>query len=250
MSHKEVRQMEKGYDVFGRAYGIMLRNDLHSANSIDHRLIEEMVLLTRQSYACLYASPVSLPENINEHELYPFAQQFRDKSARQTIENILKFCSEIACDYNVPFEQMLFGGTEMEILCRGTDWCADMARVGAVLLMCCDIPARIVHLANTSKAYNGHVVCEAYYEGKYGICDFIYGYCMYDRKPLDAFDLMQSRRLPECYGEDYASLYTAAAISEYNPMADNCYAISSPNQYYVSIINSDHQGRWLMGEDE
>lgn len=47
---------------------------------------------------------------------------------------------------------MLFGGTEKEILDRGTDWCTDMARVGAVFLKCLGIPSRIVHLADTGKA--------------------------------------------------------------------------------------------------
>ena len=33
----------KGYDVFGKEYGCMLRNDLHDINSIEHKLMQEMV---------------------------------------------------------------------------------------------------------------------------------------------------------------------------------------------------------------
>ena len=42
--------MEKGYDVFGKAYGVMNRNDLHALESIDHKLMQEMILLSRQFF--------------------------------------------------------------------------------------------------------------------------------------------------------------------------------------------------------
>ena len=241
--------MEKGYDVFGKAYGVMNRNDLHALESIDHKLMQEMILLDKASFEYLYSFQPQATD-MRAHELYPFAKQFRQGDDRQTIESILRYCSDIALHYDVPLEQMHFGGTEMEILNRGTDWCADMARVGAVLLMCNGIPARIVHLVNPTKAYNGHVVVEAYYEGKYGICDFIYGYYFYDGKPLDAYELMHNKQYLDGYPEDYAALYSAVAISEYDPMGDNCYAISGPNQYTINLINGNHNGKWIMDEEK
>lgn len=241
--------MEKGYDVFGKAYGVMNRNDLHALESIDHKLMQEMILLDNASFEHLYSVQPQAAD-MRSHELYPFAVQFRQGDDRQTIENILRYCSDIALHYDVPFEQMCFGGTEKEILNRGTDWCADMARVGAVLLMCNGIPARIVHLVNPAKAYNGHVVVEAFYEGKYGICDFIYGYYFHEDKPLDAYELMHNKQYLDGYPEDYAALYSAVAISEYDPMGDNCYKVSGPNQYYINLINSNHNGKWIMDEDK
>lgn len=240
--------MKKGYDVFGPAYGVMLRNDLHALESIDHKFMRDMILLDEESRNFLYqTAPVSI--NMEGHELYSFALRFKGDCERQTIENILRYTAEIASNYQVDFKDMKFGGTEKEILDRGTDWCADMARVGAVLLQCNGIPARIVHLANVNKAYNGHVVNEAFYEGKYGVCDFLYGYSFYDKRTLDAYDLMRCKRHLEGYPEDYASLYSAVAINEYNPMGDNDYTISVPNQYTTNIIEQDHGGRWIMGED-
>lgn len=58
--------------------------------------------------------------------------------------------------YDVPFAQMCFGGTEKEILSRGTGRCTDMARVGVVLLMCNGLPTRVVYLVSPAKAYHGH----------------------------------------------------------------------------------------------
>lgn len=240
--------MERGYDVFGPAYGVMLRYDLHALGSIDHKLLREMVLLDEKSHNFLYqTAPAKI--NMKDHELYLFAMQFKGYSERQTIENILRYTVGIAEHFQVPFEEMKFGGTEKEILDRGTDWCADLARVGAVLLQCNGIPARIVHLANPDKAYNGHVVTEAFYEGKYGICDFLYGYFFYEKRPLDAYDLMCYKQYLDGYPEDYASLYLAIAISEYNPIEANDYSVSTPNQYYLNLINQDHGGKWIMGED-
>ena len=149
------------------------------------------------------------------------------------------------------FEEMKFGGTEKEIIERGTDWCADLARVGAVLLACNNIPARIVHLVNPLKAYNGHVVVEAFYEDKYGVCDFVYGYCFYENQPLDAYELMNNREYLMAYPKSYSEMYSAISINEYNPMdLNNNYAVSSPNQYYLTLINSNHQDKWIMGEDK
>lgn len=241
--------MKKGYDIFGKAYGVMFRNDIHAAKSIDCKFLQEMVLLDEQSFEYLYKSA---PQTVNmqSHSMYSFARQFKGECPRETVENTLRYCSDIALHYDVPFEQMRFGGTETEILTRGTDWCADMARVGAVLLMCNEIPARIIHLVNPAKAYNGHVVVEAFYEEKYGVCDFIYGYSFHDGNPLDVYELMHNKKYLDGYPEDYAALYSAAAINEYDPTQDNCYDISEPNQYTLNLINNEHNGKWIMGENE
>lgn len=241
--------MKTGYDIFGKAYGVMLRNDLHASESVDHKFLREMILLDAESAAFLYGKK---PEGIDmrTHELYSFAQRFRGRDDHQTVENILAYTSQIAKHYDVEFEQMLFGGTEKQILERGTDWCADMARVGAVLLVCNGIPARILHLANPERAYNGHVVVEAFYEGKYGVCDFIYGYCFYDREPLDAETLQRHEEYLAGYREDYRGLYCLVGINEYDPTdADNNYTVSTPNEYTKKIIETDHQDRWFMGEE-
>ena len=156
--------MKQGYGIFGKAYEIMFRNDLHASKSIDHAFLRSMVLLDDESAPVLY-SMRPMRYDMRSHELYAFSQQFMASAERETIRNVLDYTSGIAKVYNLDFNEMLFGGTEEEILEQGTDWCADMARVGAVLLQCLGIPCRIIHLANLEKAYNGHVVGEAYYEG-------------------------------------------------------------------------------------
>lgn len=64
-----------------------------------------------------------------------------------------------------------------------------MSRVGCVLLQCLGIPARIIYTVNLSKAYNGHVVVEDFYENHYGICDFLYDVLAYKGRPLSVIDI-------------------------------------------------------------
>ena len=44
-----IRKMKIGYDVFGKEYGCMLRNDPHDPKSIEHILMQNMALLDEES---------------------------------------------------------------------------------------------------------------------------------------------------------------------------------------------------------
>lgn len=249
MGEQLEEKIQKGYAVFGKAYEIMLRNDLHDRNSIDHQFLKEMILLTSDSYQLLYHD---YPKryDMKEHELYDFAQGLKAGTEQETVQKVVEYTSGIAKNYAIPNEEMIFGGTEKEILIRGTDWCSDMARVAAVLLDCLDIPSRVVHLVNYETAYNGHVVIEAFYEEKYGVADPIYGYCFYNNKPLDAYELMNNSLHFAGKDEDYRGLYKGIAINEYNPILKiNNYSISRINEYYRKLLSVQHNGMWIMGED-
>ena len=244
--------MKRGYGVFGKAYEVMNRNDLHHPDSVDHRFLREMVLLDGESKELLYGCPPTPPRGMEGHELYGFAMRFRGKSDRESVEKAADYLGKWAAGYDVPFEEMRFGGTEREILERGTDWCADISRVGCVVLQCLGIPARIVHLANLDRAYNGHVIVEAYYEGKYGLVDFLCGLVFYENGPVSAWDVLE-KGLPKAVsdrGEDYAGLFRAIALNDYDPMGDNDYTVSGPNEYTRRLIETDHQNQWIMGEEK
>ncbi len=239
--------IKQGYDVFGKAYGRMLRNDLHHPRSVDHRFLREMILLEEDSREFLYQTVPTLPAGIRDHELFPTAQQYWGQSQRESAEKLLKSLSSMAEAYAVPFENMEFGGTEEEILQRGSDWCADLARVGLVLLNCLGIPARILHLANVERPYWGHVVVEAFCDGSWAVCDFVQGYFL----PHSAWELLQRPALLKKYGEDYAAQYTSIAVNDYDPMdPDNDYSRSTPNAYYLYLIANSGEEKWLMGEDQ
>ncbi len=243
------RQVKFGYDVFGKAYGVMLRNDLHSPRSIDHIFLKTMILLDDDSYHSLYRAAYCQTD-MAEHELYDFSQQFKRKTDSDTIDAVLEYTSSIAKNYDVPLEEMLFGGTEKQIIERGTDWCADMARVCCVILKCLNIPCRILHIVDSNKAYNGHVVCEAFYENEYGVIDPIYGFRFYSDTPINGYYLLKNHNEFSLGYDGYMNLYSAIAINEYDPLGNNDYSITRPNEYCSKIINTDHNDKWFMGEDE
>lgn len=252
--------MIKGYDIFGNEFGVMLRNDLHAVDSIDHQFLKEMILVDDQSQEILYGVTPEISYDVTKHELFEFAQQFKSYNDINTIKEILKFTSNIALNYDVDFLDMTFGGREVDIIKRGTDWCADMSRVACVLLQCNYIPARIVHIVDIEKAYHGHVVCEVFFEGAYSMCDFIFGVMGYDKSPISALEMSLNKdQVTKCYTRDYKSyspinnfegLFSKIAINEYNIIdKNNKFTESKPNDYTIRIITEEHNGNWFMGED-
>jgi len=251
--------MKKGYGVFGKAYEAMFRNDLHDEDAIDHHLLRNMILLDDESKTFLYQKPQQISERIKSHELHEFSKQFKGKDDLDTIINVSNFLYKIVVDFDVPFEDMLFGGTEKEILERGTDWCTDISRVGAALLQCLNIPSRIVIIVNNRVAYNGHQVVEAYVDGKYMVCDFLYGVVGKTNTIYSVYDLINSpKRVKDIYQLtikddsqlDYISgLYNLAAISEYDITKNDRYIVSRPNEYYLKMMHLKHNGQWKMEED-
>ncbi len=241
--------MKQGYGVFGAAYEVMLRNDPHDPRSIDHELLRRMVRLDPESYDLLfYAEPPFCP-HMEGHDLYGLAQTLKKQEDRASIETILAFTSGIAKKCETSLEKKRFGGTEQEILARGTDWCTDMARVVVVLLGCIGIPARVLYLADPERAYHGHSAVEAFYDGKYGVADPIYGYTFYDGSPLDAYTLMYEPQHLKHLPEEYRSLFQCIAVSRYDPMdPSNDYSVSAVNAYYRTVLTREHHGHWMMGE--
>jgi len=165
-----------------------------------------------------------------------------------------------------PLDDMRFGGTEEEIIKRGSDWCTDLARVGCLLSQANAIPSRIVILYNTKQAYCGHVIIEAYRMGQWGAVDVTAGVVYRGRsgEPLSTWHLMNHpNAISDAHRVDGSphrnadpDQYLAAAISNYS-IADRAiydYTISGINPYYRSIFEMSEQEwpgglRWLHNVD-
>jgi hypothetical protein len=217
-----------------------------------------VTLLDEDSKAFLYQKPQRISDDIEFHELYEFSKKFEGSNTLDTIKNISKFLYKIVESFDVPFEDMVFGGKEIEIIERGTDWCTDISRVGAALLQCLNIPSRIVVIVDKDVAYNGHQVVEAYVDGKYMMCDFLYGvvgkintfYSVYDllNKSELVKDIYQSHVRDDLQLDYISRLYNLAEVSEYDITKEYNYNISRPNEYYLKMMRLKHNGQWQMGE--
>ena len=70
---------------------------------------------------------------------------------------------------------MRFGGTEEQIIARGSDWCTDVVRVACAMCQVAGVPARLVSLFNLSQAHSGHDIIEVFSEGVWGAADPLNG---------------------------------------------------------------------------
>ena len=230
----EKAKLIKGYDVFGKEYGRMFRNDLHDINSIEHKLMQEMVRLDSISEPFLYGGyQISYP--MENNILYSFAQRFKRDNDLESIKSLIHYTSQIATNYNTPLDEMHFGGTEKEILDRGTNWCFDMARLAAVILDCLGMTSRFVFVANPDKEYHYHVLIEVFYNDSWGVVDPIYGYVFYDNTPISAKDIYKSFML-QTLNEEYKNMFKQIAIVDYNPNdKENKYIISKCDKYTLAL---------------
>lgn len=244
----EKKQIKRGYDVFGKEYGIMTRNDTHDVSSIEHRLFQERMKLDVISEPFFYGG-YQRYYPMENHELYAFSNQFRKDDELDSVTEVVKFTSSMASEYDTPLEDMLFGGREKEILDRKTDWCFDVARLAAVILDSINLTSRIMFVANPNKAYYGHVLLEVYYNDCWGVVDPVYGYVFFDQKPIPAKEVLLSKQM-QYLDDDYKNMFRQIAIADYDPNDENNrYIISGCNDYTLRLNAMEQDGTWKLNEN-
>ena len=260
----------RGLNQFGPAYRIMFENDPHAPGTVDRVLMENMVRLCLETESFLY-SRYTPTRSLYRKGMRPRLEQYVKaivsdcRSDEERVEAITRFTSGLQDKANEDFESMLIGGTEEEIIARGSDWCPDVARVGCALHQVAGFSARIVYLVDTGKAYSGHVITEVYRAKAWGAVDpltnVVYRYP--EGKPASTWDLMNNHGLIERHWRGESTPYTTvgqfrrAAVSNYFVWRwkDYSYAVSKINEYYRSILEMSSKGwpgglRWLHGEDK
>jgi len=259
----------QGLGQFGPAYKVMLENDSHAPGSIDRILMENMVLLCSETVDYVYNEYTSI-RSFYQKGTRPELEQCIEKavlgchSDEEHIEAIARFTSGLQKKASDDLDLMQVGGTEEEIIARGSDWCADVARVGCALCQVAGFPARIISLVDSEKAYSGHVIMEVYRAKVWGAVDPLTNviYRHPEGKPASTWDLMNNSRLIEYHSRGDSTLYTTpgqfrrAAISNYFVWhwKKYNYTVNKINNYYRSILEMSNKGwpgglRWLHGEE-
>jgi len=246
----------------------MQENDSHAPGSVDRALLAGMVRVCQHTADYLYSRytptkvvyrPGSRPDL--EETIDPLVHPGIGEET--LVEGIAHFCARLCDHASDNLDTMRIGGTEEQIIERGSDWCTDVARVGCILCQVAGVPARIVNLADTERPYSGHVIIEAYRSGTWGAVDTSINvlYRRPDGKPATTWELMNDPPLVEAHARPGAiysrpGQFRAAAIVNYL-VADSGrydYTVSGVNAYYRSILEQSKQGwpgglRWLHGED-
>ena len=260
----------KGINQFGRAYGIMLKSDIHANNSVDRTIIENMIRLCDDTKEYLYESytnrQVGQITNLRP-ELEYFTHKLTNEinSTEDKIIKITSYCSTLGDKIETDnLDDMVFGGTEEEIIKRGSNWCTDIARVACIMYQLSGLSSRIIQLFNIYQAYSGHVVNEVFRNNTWGVvdptCGFVYEYL--DGTPASAWDIMNKKDgiIIKDDRENILEIdfnqFSGVAISNYyiNDHVNYDYSISKINQYYRDILEMSNKGwsdgiRWLHNED-
>ena len=243
-----------GPACFGPAYQIMYENATHARGSVDRMLVERMVQVCPETLEFLYGTPPSSPAGsygtIGRPQLESMAKSRcrASNGPADLVERVAGLTSGIARKHVFDLGTAVFGGFEEDILARGSDWCADLARVACSLYQLRGLPARLVFTADTRKAYTGHVLVEAWYDDAWGVVDATDGTLhRVGGRPVSVWDLL---RKPPVSRE-----FTVAAIASYDIAGwrEYDYSTSGVNSYYRSVLQMSIQGwpgglRWLFGE--
>jgi transglutaminase-like putative cysteine protease len=256
----------QGIGQFGKACRIMLENDSHAPGSVDRVLAGRMVRLCDETADDLYTryTPALVGfRRGSRPKLEGIVARLGegDPSAENVVARIARFCAKMGEGLSDDLDAMRVGGTEEEILSRGSDWCTDVARVACVLAQVAGLPARIVNLFDTAHAYSGHVIIEAFRGGTWGAADSSTGvvYRHSAGRPATTWELMRTPELIERHSGFYSTpdQFRAAAVVNYL-VADRAaydYTVAGVNAYCRSILENAARGwpgglRWLHGEDK
>ncbi|HUT59494.1 MAG TPA: transglutaminase-like domain-containing protein [Phycisphaerae bacterium] len=259
----------QGIGVFGPAYRIMLEHDAHAPGSVDRVLCEQMVRICDETADHLYTrSTPTAPEyaagDLPQLEEHARRAVGKAESPEDKVAAIARFCADLGLRAPTNLDEMRAGGTEEQIIERGSDWCTDVARVGCALCQAAGLASRLVYLADTDSAYSGHAITEVFRAGRWGAVDMLTNviYRSPDGAPASTWELMNHPDWIRAHGLARPSYYTrpeqfrGAAVANYF-VQDRCrydYAVSGLNDYCRSILEMSDKGwpgglRWLHGED-
>lgn len=259
-----------GTSAFGRAYQSMLERDTHAFGSVDRVLAASIVRLHTQTADYLYSSFTPLEVRYTRGtrpKLEAIVESLYQSGSgvEERLAAITKFTRGLNEKAEQDLKMLRVGGTEEEIIARGSYWCTDVARVACALCQVAGLPARIINLFDLGQAYSGHVIVEVYRTGCWGALDSSTGvvYTGSDRLPASTWDLMNNPALIQQHQEASGGFYStpgqfsAAGIANYLVWDHERYdyTVSGVNDYYFSILSESNKGwpgglRWLHGEEK
>ena len=259
-----------GPKAFGRAYRIMLDNDPHAPASADRVIVASMIRLCDESARYLYDSHtgrsiayVAGTRPGLERFLAQVGSTAGDSEERvAAIAGLTRGLADRSPAGGL--SAMRFGGTEEQIIERGSDWCADVARVGCALYQIAGFPCRMVYLFDLQAAYSGHVIVEVHRSGTWGAVDPISAvvYRTGDGAPATTWEIMNDAGLVERHAGPEAwytnpEQFAAAGIANYRVQdaARYDYPVTGVNGYARAVLSMADCGwpgglRWLHGESD
>jgi transglutaminase-like putative cysteine protease len=259
-----------GSKAFGRAYRCMLDNDPHAPGSADREIVASMIRLCDETAGYLYDGHTSRSIGFTEGARPGLERLCAEagspaRSPEHRVDAIADLTRGLAGKSPAGgLSAMRFGGTEEQIIERGSDWCADVARVACALYQVAGSPCRMVYLFDLRAAYSGHVIVEVHRSGRWGAVDpsSAVVYRAGDGTPATTWELMNDAGLVKCHAGPEAwytnpEQFSAAGIADYRvrDAARYDYPVTGVNDYTRAVLCMAERGwpgglRWLHGETD
>jgi len=236
-------------------------NDLHAPGTVDSVLLDEMIKLVPETTDYLYSNYTPLTVKYRKGTRPYLEQVVKDAVGRTgtatKAKGLMNFCHNIPSRFPTPekstntgfwtTDTTLFGGTEEELIKRGTEICTELSRVLCVLAQVAGMPARLMYLFDMERRNWGHGVTEIYVRtsSNWAVFDATSNVCypMPDDRLASAWDLRKHPKIvtahPEYGRKPYVSpaFYKCSTVANYSVWDQGRYDYSwNPiNDYYRKI---------------
>lgn len=208
--------------------------DPHRAGSVDAVLLDRQIPLTVQSQLSLAAWPGRPPYiQGSRPELEAFVRQALDGAMHdvQKIVALARFVARIphqfptvehstASGFYGDFSTLLLGGTEEEVIKKGSPLAAERARTLCAMAQVAGLPARVVFLARPD-VRERHTVTEVFITGRWAVFDgFSNRYFAWPKHGYaGAWDVRQLPGIVDNQGDHGRSRYVDSAFYRYAGVA-------------------------------
>ncbi|MFH0816971.1 MAG: transglutaminase domain-containing protein [Methanobacteriota archaeon] len=259
----------KGRTGFGTYDELLsLENDLHAPGTVDSVLLDEMVKLLPETEGWLYSDCAPLRATYKKGGR-PYLEGIVGRVARQSgdelrAKSLARWCSGIQSQFPTPekstekgfwtTDTMLFGGTEEELIKRGTYVCTELSRVLCALAQVAGMPSRLVYLFDMTRKNWGHGVVEIYIRsggvGSWAVFDATSDACY--AKPegglASAWDLRCRPELADAHPDHGNKPYVSGEFYRCSAIANYFVSDWSKYDYGWNLINDYYMRIW-EGED-
>ncbi|MFC1582139.1 transglutaminase family protein [Planctomycetota bacterium] len=144
---------------------------VYKPDMVDAKFAEEQILLTAKTENYIYSDFTPLKIKYKKGSR-PYLEEIAAKvtknckGERKTMLALMRWVRDIHKRHTGPYKEAFHGGTEEEVIKKGSDMCNEMARVLIFLCQICGLPGRFV-----GHPMGGHGVTEIHVEGGWAYVD-------------------------------------------------------------------------------
>ena len=184
--NKAVPYPRTGCRGFSRAYDRLLSERIYRTGTVDAVLQDGAVEVCDVTLRRFTLPPDSGNDDVAIlRRKRPLLAHFADSAVRTylakcKVTSLALFCRDIETQFPSPEhsalggyysspDDFMWGGVEEFVIAKGSDWCAELARVFCALCEMVGVPARIVFALDGSD--DGHVLCECFDDNEWMLVD-------------------------------------------------------------------------------